>query len=176
MIDSSELEVLKSAYREYVGDPKDEPEWRVLTGAAMWRKHAGDLGGAIEAMVKAIAMTRAIPSLSEETAIGLNYLADLYLRVNATEQAEDALRESIKLSRPAFPSLLADDLWILADIQHQKGEHRGALASAQEARRLYEQQGHAYGVAQAETLLERIKKSSSSPSAADTFPTPSPLS
>lgn len=160
MNDLPDLETLKSLYRKYVGEIEDEPEWRRLTGSAIYRKHTGDLSGAIEAMVKAIGLTRAVPNLAKETATNLNYLADLYLLKDAQEQAEEALRESIELSRPRYPGLLAANLWSLAGIQTRKGEHREALALAEESRRLSQQEGHSYGVAQAEELIERIKMNS----------------
>ena len=100
----------------------------------------------------------------------LDYLHGLYPRVHITLHAGELsvglvppegltfhIRESIELSRPRYPGLLADNLWILAGIQSRKGEHREALASAEEARQLYQQQGHSHGVAQAEELIERIQ-------------------
>jgi tetratricopeptide (TPR) repeat protein len=151
------FEWFKNAYRKYAEGITDSTDWQYLQSAAIYRKHTGDLDGAIEAMEKAISQMRTIPILSKQTATNLNYLADLYLTMNATEQAEEAIREAVELSRPLFPSLLADNLLVLGEIQRQKGEHREALASAEEARHLYNQQGHSHGVAQAEELIERIK-------------------
>jgi tetratricopeptide (TPR) repeat protein len=150
------LEWFKNSYRKFAEDITDVNDWKYLQEAAIYRKHAGDLVGAIEAMVKAIGLTRTVPALAKETAANLNYLADLFLAKNAIEQADRAIREAVDLSRPLFPDLLADNLWILAGIQSQKGEHRKALASAEEARHLYQQQGHAHGVARAEELIQRI--------------------
>jgi hypothetical protein len=157
MKDLPDLEALKNAFRKYVGEVKDVPEWQALASSAMWRKHTGDIDGAIGEMVKAIGLTRTAPNLDERTASYLNYLADLYLLKDATGQAEGAIREAVELSRPRYPGLLADNLWILAGIQSRKGGHREALASAEEARHLYQQQSHSHGVAQAEELIERIK-------------------
>lgn len=159
MNDTPEMEAFKDAYQKYGGKGKDVPEWKVLESAAIFRKHTGDQDGAIEAMVQAVSLMRAVPTLSKETAINLNYLADLYLTKNATEQAEEAIHEAVELSRPRFPCLLGDNLWILAKIQQQKGEYREALASAEEARHLYQQQGHSYGVAQTNELIEMIRSS-----------------
>jgi tetratricopeptide (TPR) repeat protein len=138
---------------------RDFPEWQALTGLAIRRKYTGDIEGAIEALLKAIALMRTLPLLIKERATNLNYLADLYLEKNATEKAEEVLRESINLSRPEYPGLLADNLWILAGIEHRKGDCRAALASAEEAQHLYQQQEHAFGVSQAEELIETIKAS-----------------
>ena len=161
MADSQNLmEWFKNTFRDRFEDVKDVQDWKVLKDAAIYRRHTGDLHGAIEAMVKAIGLTRAIPTLSKDTATNLNYLADLYLTKNAIDQAEEAIREAVELSRPLSPGLLADNLWVLAGIQNRKGERREALASAEEARRLYQQQGHSHGVAQAEGLIERIKADS----------------
>ncbi|SRR5579871_5906257 len=161
MADSQNLmEWFKNTYRDRLEDIKDLQDWKVLKDAAIYRKHTGDLDGAIEAMAKAIGLTRAIPALSKETATNLNYLADLYLTKDALDQAEEAIREAVEISRPLFPGLLADNLWVLAGIQSRKGERREALVSAEEARRLYQQQGHSYGVGQAEELIERIKADS----------------
>ncbi len=158
MTDSENLmEWFKNTFRNHFEGNKDIQDWKTLEGAAIYRKHTGDLDGAVEAMVKSIDLTRTVPNLSERTATSLNYLADLYLLKDATEQAEEALRESIELSRPRYPGLLASNLWILAGIQNRKSEYREALASAEESRRLSQQQGHSYGVAQAEELIERIK-------------------
>src|SRR5205085_9449480 len=88
----------------------DMPEWQSVKSSAIWRRHAGDIDGAIGEMLQAIALTRPIPELARETALSLNYLADMYLMVGADEQAEEALRESIELSRPRFPLLLAANL------------------------------------------------------------------
>jgi tetratricopeptide (TPR) repeat protein len=157
MNESPEMAAFKTIYRQYVEESKDVSAWQFLESSAIFRKHTGDIDGAIDAMVKAISLTRTVPNLAERTAINLNYLADLYLLKDANDEAEEALRESIALARPRDPGLLADDLWILAGIQSQKGEHREALASAEEARQLYQQQGHSYGVAQAEERIERIR-------------------
>lgn len=151
------FEWFKNAYRKYAEDIKDVTDWQYLENAAIYRKRTGDLDGAIEAMVKAISLARATPTLAEKTATMLNYLADMYLDCNALGEAETAIREAVELSRPRFPSLHAANLWMLAEVQRQKGEHREALASAEEARHLYQQQGHSHGVAQAEELIERIK-------------------
>ncbi len=151
------FEWFKNAYRQYAGDIADVTDWQYLQSAAIYRKHTGDLDGAIEAMVKAITLMRKVTTLSEETATNLNYLADLYLTKNATEQAYEALREAIELSRPHFPGLLAANLRGLAEIQRQKGEYREALASAEEARQLDQQLGDSYGVTRAEELIKEIK-------------------
>jgi tetratricopeptide (TPR) repeat protein len=138
----------------------DLPEWQSLKATAIWRRHAGDIDGAICDLLKAIELTRPIPKLARETATGLNYLADMYLMVGAEEQAEKALRESIELSRPRFPLLLAANLWIRGGMQSRQGRRDDAAASAQESRRLCQQHGHPYGVRQAEELLERIQANS----------------
>jgi tetratricopeptide (TPR) repeat protein len=154
------FEWFKNAYRKYTEDITDITDWQYLRSAAIYRKHTGDLDGAIAAMVKAVSLIRTIPTLARETATSLNYLADLYLHKNAIQQAEEAIREAVALSQPHFPYLLAANLWVLAWIQGRKGERREALASAGEARRLYQQQGHSHGVARAEELIERINADS----------------
>jgi tetratricopeptide (TPR) repeat protein len=159
MNDEEKMEWFKNAYRQYL-NIEGVSDWRVLNDAAIFRKHAGDIDGAIEALVKAINLTRPVLNLAERTAMMLNYLAaELYLTKNATEQAEAAIREAVELSRTLSLGLVADNLWVLAGIQSRKGEHREALASAEEARQLYQQQGHSYGVGQAEELIGRIKPS-----------------
>lgn len=159
---SEKMEWFKNTFGPQFEDIEGIRDWQVLSSAAIYRRHTGNLDGAIEAMVKSIDLSRAIANLAKETATSLNYLADLYLLKDAPEQAEDALRQSIELSRPRYPGLLAANLWILAGIQTRKGEHREALASAEESRRLSQQQGHSYGVAQAEDLIERIKMNAAS--------------
>src|SRR3712207_3629542 len=89
MNDLPDAEALKNAFRKYVGEI-DVPEWQALAGSAMWRKHAGDIDGAIEEMRKAISLTRTVSNLTKRTASYLNYLADLYLLKNGTDQAEEA--------------------------------------------------------------------------------------
>lgn len=160
---SEKMEWFKTTFGPQFENIEGIQDWQVLSSAAIYRKHTGDLDGAIEAMVKSIDLSRAIANLAKETATSLNYLADLYLLMDAPEQAEEALRESIELSRPHYPGLLAANLWSLAGIQTRKGEHREALASAEESRRLSQQQDHSYGVAQADELIERIQMNSSSP-------------
>jgi hypothetical protein len=135
------------------------PDWQSLRSSAITRRHRGDIHGAIEEIIQAIDLAKPSPQLAESTATMLNYLADMYLDCNALGEAEIAIREAVELSRPRFPCLLSDNLWILAEIHRLKGEHREALASAEAARQLYQQQGHSYGVAQAEELIERIKTS-----------------
>jgi ATP/maltotriose-dependent transcriptional regulator MalT len=130
-----------------------------LSDASIYRKHTGNLDGAIDAMVKSIAITRTKPRLAEETALNLNFLADLYLLNKETDHAETAIRESIVLARPHYPHLLAANLWILASIQFRKGEIPQALASAEESRRLCQEANHSYGVSQADELIGSIKKS-----------------
>lgn len=134
-------------------------DWQSLKSSAISRRHSGDLHGAIEEMTKAISLARTIPEFEKQTSVNLNYLADMYLDCNAVAEAETAIREAVELSRQ-HPGLLGDNLWMLAEVQRLKGERRGALASAEEARRLYQQQGHSHGVAQAEELIERIKTDS----------------
>lgn len=157
MTDAEKMEWFKSTFSKEFEDLEGVQDWKVLKDAAIFRKHTGDVYGAIEAMTKAICLTRTLPILSKETANNLNYLADLYLTNNAIDQAEKAIRESIALSRSAYPALVPDNLWILAGIQSRRAEYREALCSAEEARQLYQQEGHSYGVAQAEELIERIK-------------------
>lgn len=135
-------------------------DWQSLSHSAISRRHSGDIHGAIEEMSTAISLARIIPNLAKEASVNLNYLADMYLECNALEDAETAIREAVELTRPRFPGLLATNLCGLAEIQIRKGEHREALASAEEARHLYQQENHAYGVAQAEELIERIKADS----------------
>lgn len=135
-------------------------DWQSLSSSAVARRHCGDIHGAIEEMTRAISLARTMPNLAKEAAVDLNYLADMYLECNAIGEAETAIREAVELSRPRFPGLLAANLWILAEVQRLKGERREALASAEEARHLYQQQGHCHGVAQVEALIERIRTSS----------------
>jgi hypothetical protein len=108
-------------------------------------------------MTKAIGLIRTAPDATHHVAVELNYLADMYLECNDLGEAETAIRESIKLSRPRFPGLLAGNLRGLAEIQCRKGQHREALASAEEARHLDQEQGDSFGVARSEELIERIK-------------------
>ena len=133
-------------------------EWQSLKSSAISRRHSGDLHGAIEEMTKAISLARTIPEFEKQTSVNLNYLTDMYLDCNALAEAETAIREAVELSRQ-HPGLLGDNLWMLAEVQRLKGERREALASAEEARQLYQQQGHSYGVGQAEELIGRIKPS-----------------
>jgi len=101
----------------------DMLHWQSLTGSAIGREQEGDIDGAIWDLRQAIAMTKSIRKLARHTAENLNYLADLYLLIGADDLAEDALGESIELSRrprlpilmpgPRFPLLLAANLWIL---------------------------------------------------------------
>jgi len=151
------LEAFKKASRELVGNIKDVPAWQVLYGSAIGHKYTGDIDCAINDMVKCISLTRTKKDLMETTATNLNYLADLYLINDASDQAETALQESIELSRFRFPLLLADNLWILAGIQNRKGRYEEALASAQESLRVCEDQGHSHGVLQAQRLIETIE-------------------
>ena len=132
-------------------------DWQSLKSSAIARRHSGDIHGAIEEMTKAINLAKSIPNLAKQVAVNLNYLADMYLECNALAEAETAIREAVELSRTRFPGLLDDNLLGLAEIQSRKGEHCEALASAEEARRAYQQENHAYGVAQADELIERIK-------------------
>jgi tetratricopeptide (TPR) repeat protein len=136
----------------------DMPDWQFLKGSAILRKHAGDIDGAIVEILKAISLTRSLPSLSEETELSLNYLAaELYLTKNELDQAEEAIRDAIELARSRRSPHLGDHLWVLADIRTQKGDYQQAIVFAEEARQSYEQWDHSYGVAQAEELIERIK-------------------
>jgi tetratricopeptide (TPR) repeat protein len=135
-------------------------DWQSLSHSAISRRHSGDIHGAIEEMTKAISLAKTIPNLAKEASVDLNYLADMYLECNALEEAETAIREAVELARPRFPGILGDNLLGLAEILRRKGEYREALASAEEARHFYEQENHAYGVAQAEELIERIKTNS----------------
>jgi tetratricopeptide (TPR) repeat protein len=151
-------EWFKNTFRKQFEDIKDVQDWKVLKDAAIYRKHTGDLDGAIDAMEQAVRLMRTIPHLAEETALNLNYLAaELYLPRNAIHEAEQAIRESMELSRLQYAGLLAANFWILAGILNRKGEYREALASAEESLRLSQQQEHPYGVAQAEELIAQIK-------------------
>ena len=160
MNDLPDLEALKNASHDYVSEIKDATNWQFLKNSAIGHKHTGDLDRAIAEMVKAISLTRTRPNLTEETAMSLNYLADLYLLRNKNEEAEEALRESIALSRPRYPFLLAANLWILAGIQSSKGEIQEALASAEESLQLSQAHDDSYGVAQAKERIESIKAGS----------------
>jgi tetratricopeptide (TPR) repeat protein len=132
-------------------------DWQALSSSAIARRHRGDIHGAIEDLTKAISLARTIPNFAKETSVDLNYLANLYLEDNAIGEAEIAMREAIELSRPLYPSLLACNLCGLATIQWLKGEYREALASAEEALDLYQQEGYSYDIAQTEELIDRIR-------------------
>jgi tetratricopeptide (TPR) repeat protein len=136
----------------------DMPNWQSTTGSAIWRRHAGDIEGAIADMVKAVEMTRPIRELAKETAVNLNYLADLYLVAGAGDRAEEALRESIELARPRYPLLLADNLLILGRLQARQGKSREALASAEESIRICQREKHDHGAGQAEQLIQEIRR------------------
>lgn len=147
----------KETYAEKFRDLSSVSDWKVLKAAVTYRKLTGDIDGAIEAMVTAIGIMRASPNLIEEMAESLHYLAaELYRSKNAMEQAEVTMREAIELSRSLRSSHLADNLQVLASMLTQQGVYGEARASAEEARQLYQQQGHSYGVAQAEELIKRI--------------------
>jgi tetratricopeptide (TPR) repeat protein len=135
-------------------------DWQSLSHSAISRRHSGDIHGAIEEMIRAISLAKTIPNLAKEASVDLNYLADMYLECNALGEAEAAIREAVELSRPGFPGITGDNFLGLAEIQRLKGEYREALASAEEARHLYQQEGHSYGVARVEKLIERIKSES----------------
>ena len=151
-----DLEWFKSAFGKYGEDVRDSTDWKALKGSAIYRKHTGDIQGAIDAMVKSIDFTKSVPELANESAMNLNFLADLYMLGNAFEKAETTLRESIALARPNFPVLLADNLLGLGAILSQKGCYVNALVSAEEALDLYQQQGLSHGIIQAEQLIRNI--------------------
>src|SRR5262245_7461266 len=124
MKNSPDMEWFQNTYRETFQDISGVSDWKMLSDAAIFRKHTGDIDGAIQAMVKAIGLTRETPNLLEETVINLNYLAaDLYLPKNAIEQAEVAIREAVELSRFLSPGLFADNLLVLATVLNEQGEH-----------------------------------------------------
>lgn len=133
------------------------PDWQSLRSSAIARRHSGDVCGAISDLSKAISLIRTVPSLAEHSSTDLNYLADMYLECGALPEAEAAIREAIALARPRFPGLLATNLRGLALVQMRKGEYREALASAEESRKLDQQQGDSYCVAQADALIESIR-------------------
>jgi ATP/maltotriose-dependent transcriptional regulator MalT len=132
-------------------------DWQALSSSAIARRHRGDIHGAIEDLTKAISLARTIPNFAEQTAVDLQYLAGIYVDCKALGEAEIAMREAIELSRRLDPVLLASNLHGLATIQWLKGEYREALASAEEAHHLYQQQGHSYDIAQTEELSDRIR-------------------
>jgi tetratricopeptide (TPR) repeat protein len=157
MNDSAQLlEWFRATFRKNFETIEHVQDWKVLESAAIYRKHTGDIDGAVEAMLKAIKVMRKDPLLVKETASNLNYLADLFLLKHAIESAEEAVRESIVLSESRFPGLLADNLWILAGIQGLKKKYREAVELARMAGHLYHQQNHSHGVAQAEELIARF--------------------
>jgi tetratricopeptide (TPR) repeat protein len=151
------LEWFTKTFREYAQDLRDVTDWRFLKNAAIYRRHTGDIDGAIEALVKAIGLMKADPQNSEQMATSLNYLADLYLTKDAIAEAEMVIRDAVELSRPAYPSLLGANLWILAGILLRKGEKREALAAAEESREVYQQEGNLHGVGEADELIRKIR-------------------
>jgi hypothetical protein len=158
MIDSQDLmEWFRNTFRHSFEDLANVRDWKVLKDAAIFRKHTGDLEGSIEAMVKAVGLMRTVPALRRETATNLNYLADLYLTTNATDDAERTIREAIGLSRHLLPDLLAANLCILAEIQSRSGDHKKAITSAEEARDLFQQEGNSHGASHAEELIKGIR-------------------
>ena len=52
------LEWFKKAYENYAGDLTDVKDWQYLQRSAVYRKHIGDIDGAIESLVKAISLAR----------------------------------------------------------------------------------------------------------------------
>jgi tetratricopeptide (TPR) repeat protein len=133
------------------------PEWQSVQCSAMFHCDAGDIDRAISEMQKAIALMRPNRALAKELATSLNYLADLYLLAGTVDQAEEALRDSIELSRARFPHLHAANLWILGGIKLRQGKHEEAIAAAQESRSICKQVGHNHGIREAEELLEQIR-------------------
>lgn len=150
------LEWFKNTYRNFAQDLTGVTDWQYLRSAAIYRKLTGDLDGAIEAMAKAIGMMAADPRLIRETAISLNYLADLYITKSALDPAEETILKAVALSRSHHSTLLGDNLMILANVQRLKGDYRIALNTAEEARQVYKDQGHAHGVALTEELIRKI--------------------
>jgi tetratricopeptide (TPR) repeat protein len=132
-------------------------KWQCTKSSAFWRRHNGDIEGAIAEMLQAVAMTRPVRRLAKETAVSLNYLADLYLVAGADDRAEEALRESIALARPRYPCLLAANLWILGGMQLRQGKAREALASAEESLRVSRRAKHDYAVRRAEGLIQEVR-------------------
>jgi tetratricopeptide (TPR) repeat protein len=134
-------------------------QWQCTKCSAFWRRQIGDIEGAIADMRKAVEMTRSMLKLAKETADALNYLADLYLLAANDGRAEEALRESIALSRPRYPHLLSANFWILGSMQLRQGRVREAMASAeeslQEARRLLKYND--YAVRRAEELAREVR-------------------
>jgi len=135
----------------------DMLKWQCTKGSAFWRRHHGDVEGAIADMLKAVEMTRPVRKLAKETAVSLNYLADLYLVAGADDRAEEALRESIALARSRHPHLLAANLWILGRMQLRQGKVREALASAEESLQVSRRVKHEYGVRRAEELIQEVR-------------------
>lgn len=148
----------KNTYGKYFEDISGIQDWQFLESAAIYRKHTGDLDGAIEAMTKAIGLTRNVPALAEKTCSMLNYLAaELFECKEEYDRAEEAIREALQISAN-LPSIIhGDNLLILARVQFAKGHFREALASAEQAREAYQSRGYAHAVAQAAELIEKIK-------------------
>jgi tetratricopeptide (TPR) repeat protein len=153
----STMKWFKDTYGKHFEDISDIHDWKLLESAAIYRKHTGDLDGAIEAMTKAIGLTRNVPALAEKTCSMLNYLAaELFECKEEHDRAEEAIREALQLSADLPSSIHGDNLLILARLQFAKGQYREALASAVRAREVHQNRGHAHGVAQAAELLEKI--------------------
>ena len=132
-------------------------KWQCTTNSAIWCRHNGDIEDAITEMLKAVEMTRPVRKLAKETAVSLNYLADLYLVAGVDDRAEEALRESIALARPRNPHLLAANLWILGRMQLRQGKVPEALASAEESLLVSRRVKHDHGVRRAEELIQEVQ-------------------
>jgi len=135
----------------------DMLQWQCTMSSAIWRRQNGDIEGAIADTLKAVAMTRPVRKLAQETATSLNYLADLYLLAGADDRAEEALRESIALAPPRAHTLVSANLWILGGMQRRQGKLREALASAEESLQVARRAKHEHGSKRAEELIREIR-------------------
>jgi Flp pilus assembly protein TadD len=111
-------------------------------------------------------MRRALEALEAESgpmlrvSIYWNALADLCLMAGELEEAESAIRTALQRSSQEKSVVCGDNWLMLSAIQQSKQQLEAARRSASEALRIYQEQGHQHGVAQAEVRIASLAETS----------------
>ena len=97
------------------------PPWLKLSSDATYCHRAGLTLRGIELMKEAIDLIRQEPRLSDQLALKLNYLANMYLAVGQPTEAESTVREAMQIESSRGEAESDSNLMTLATSLHQQG-------------------------------------------------------
>jgi tetratricopeptide (TPR) repeat protein len=109
------------------------PRWQELSSQASYYHRSGLSWRGIDPMNEAIELLRQETGLTNQLAVKLNYLANMFLATGRLTEAEGAVREAIQIETGCGKSASDSNLMTLAKILHQQGRCADAVRVGKQA-------------------------------------------